>query len=115
MEGKMNTTMIALAMASIMIIVGLFLRANVKPLRKMLVPTCVIAGVLGLIFMNLVAPNINMGGVNVKVYTDIVNVLFTISFIAIGLTSNEENTKKKKVGWCVEQSAWVSSGVFYMD
>ena len=51
----MNTTMIALAMASIMIIVGLFLRANVKPLRKMLVPTCVIAGVLGLIFMNLVA------------------------------------------------------------
>lgn len=94
----MNTTMIALAIASIMIVVGLFLRANVKPLRKMLVPTCVIAGVLGLIFMNLVAPHINMGGVNVKVYTDIVNVLFTISFIAIGLTSNEENTKKKESG-----------------
>lgn len=91
----MNTTMIALAITSVMIVMGMFLRAKVKPLRKMLVPTCVIAGILGLVFMNLMAPHISMGGVNTKVYTDIVNVLFTISFIAIGLTSNEEEKKEK--------------------
>lgn len=91
----MNSTMIALGIASVMIMLGLWLRAKVKPLGKMLVPTCVIGGILGLIFMNVIAPHIPMGGVDVDIYTNIVNVLFTISFIAIGLSSSEEEKTEK--------------------
>ncbi len=93
----MNSFMIAFGLASIALCIGTFLRAKIGFLRNMLVPSSVIAGILGVIFMNVVAHlDINIG-TDANMYTDIVNHLFTISFISICLTGssgNGENTAK---------------------
>lgn len=90
----MNAAIIALGLASIMICLGMVLRAKVPFLRHMLVPVSVIAGILGFAFMNVVPGmfQTELGGANVDMFTEIVNVMFTISFISIGLT----DAKKKK-------------------
>jgi len=84
----MNSFLIAFGIASIMLCIGTFLRAKVGFLRNMLVPSSVIAGILGLIFMNVVAAiGVNIG-TDFDMYTEIVNHLFTISFISIALTGS---------------------------
>lgn len=103
--------MMAFGLASIMLCLGVFLRARISFLRNMLVPSCVIAGVIGFIFMNA----LSMAGVSIgtdaDMYTEIVNHLFTVSFISISLTAtpkgadnNAKNTMKGAVGmglvWC---------------
>ena len=89
--------MTAFGWASIMLCMGIFLRAKVSFLRKMLVPASVIAGVLGFGFINLfLALGVDVG-TDSKMYTEIVNHLFTVSFISISLTSpseKKENTSK---------------------
>lgn len=92
----MNSFMIAFGLASIMLCIGTLLRAKIGFLRNMLVPASVIAGLIGVVFMNLIAHfDINIG-TDANMYTDIVNNLFTISFISICLTgsSGEEGTAK---------------------
>ena len=90
--------MMAFGMASVMMCMGMFLRAQIPVFRKMLVPASVIGGILGIIFMNIVS---SMGidiGTNADMYTLIVNDLFTVSFISISLTSTTgENTSAKGV------------------
>ncbi len=87
----MNSFMVAFGLASIALCLGVFLRAKIGFLRNMLVPASVIAGILGLIFMNLVDKvGINVG-TDAQMYTDIVNHLFTISFISISLTGSESS------------------------
>ena len=83
----MNSFMIAFGLASIMLCLGTFLRAKVPFLRNMLVPASVIAGLIGLVLMNLIAACGIQVGTNAQMYTEIVNHLFTISFISISLTS----------------------------
>lgn len=79
--------MIAFGLASAMVCLGVFLRAKVPFFRNMLVPASVIAGVLGFVFMNIAsAANINLG-TDTAMFTEIVNHLFTVSFISISLTS----------------------------
>ena len=46
----MNSFLIAFGIASIMLCIGTLLRAKIGFLRNMLVPSSVIAGILGLIF-----------------------------------------------------------------
>lgn len=104
--------MIAFGLASIMLLIGVFLRAEIPFLRNMLVPASVIAGVLGIVFMNVVS-NIGIDvGTDFDMFTQIVNNLFTISFISISLTStpktegnSAKNTVKGAVGlglvWCL--------------
>jgi len=50
--GDFISLMIAFGLASIMLCIGMIIRAKVPFIRKMLVPASVIAGVLGLIVMN---------------------------------------------------------------
>lgn len=91
--------MLAFAYASIMICIGVFLRAKIPFLRNMLVPASVVGGVLGIIIMNLaMAAGINIG-TDTAMYTDIVNNLFTVSFISISLTvaPKEEGSGAKNV------------------
>lgn len=90
----MNSAMVALGLASIMICIGMLLRAKIPFLRRMLVPVSVLAGMIGFIFMNVVpgAFHTELGGADANMFTEIVNVMFTISFISIGLT----DAKKKK-------------------
>lgn len=93
----MNSCMMAFGWASIMLLIGVFLRARIKWFRDMLVPASVIAGILGIIFINIAAGmDINVG-TDFNMFNNIVNQMFTISFISISLTStakNKNNTVK---------------------
>lgn len=102
----------AFGWASIMLCIGVFLRAKIPFLRNMLVPASVIAGILGILFVNITG-SFNIGiGTDTGMFTEIVNNLFTVSFISISLTSNPKgegnsakNTVKGAVGlglvWCL--------------
>lgn len=106
------TFMMAFGWASIMLCIGVFLRAKVPFLRNMLVPASVIAGVLGIVFVNVMG-SLNFGiGTDTDMFTTIVNNLFTVSFISISLTSSPKgegnsakNTLKGTIGlgivWCL--------------
>lgn len=89
--------MVAFGLASIALCIGTLLRAKIGFLRNMLVPASVIAGLIGVVFMNLVSYfEVNIG-TDADMFTDIVNNLFTVSFISICLTgggSKENNTAK---------------------
>ena len=87
----MNSFMIAFGYASVALCLGTLLRAKIPFLRNMLVPASVIAGIIGIIFMNVVAATGLNIGTNADMYTEIVNHLFTISFISICLTGSGDN------------------------
>lgn len=91
--------MMAFGWASIMLCVGMFLRAKIPTLRNMLVPTSVIAGILGIIFMNVTMETGIDVGTDMEMFTSVVNHLFTVSFISISLTSTPkgENSNAKNV------------------
>lgn len=104
--------MMAFGWASLMLCIGMLLRARVPFLQNMLVPSSVIAGILGIIFMN-VMPGMGIHvGTDAEMFTTIVNHLFTVSFISISLTSapkeagnTARNTVKGAIGlglvWCL--------------
>lgn len=80
--------MLAFGFASVMLCLGMFLRARVPFLRNMLVPASVVGGILGFVFMNVCSSlGIDLG-TDADMYTAIVNDLFTVSFISISLTSS---------------------------
>lgn len=78
--------MMAFGWVSIMLLIGVILRAKVAFLRNMLVPASVIAGILGLVFVNAAEAGGMNVGTDTGMYTDIVSNLFTVSFISIALT-----------------------------
>lgn len=89
----MNSFLMAMGLASIALCAGTLLRAKIPFLRNMLVPASVIAGILGVLFMNgATALNLNIG-TDSNMYTSIVNHMFTISFISIGLTGSGSSEK----------------------
>lgn len=93
-----NSFMMAFGWASIMLIAGTLLRAKIGFLRNMLVPASVIGGILGLFFINLMSSLEISVGTDISMFTEIVNNLFTVSFISISLTSTpKENGKVKDV------------------
>jgi len=79
--------MAAFGLASIMLCVGILLRAKIPFLRNMLVPASVIGGIIGIIFMNVVSEAAIDVGTDAAMFTNIVNNLFTISFISISLSN----------------------------
>ncbi|MFG6367029.1 MAG: sodium:glutamate symporter [Lachnospiraceae bacterium] len=90
--------MMAFGISSIMLCIGMFMRAKISILRKMLVPSSVIGGVIGILFMNGMSVSGIDIGTSPDMYTVIVNNLFTISFISISLTSTpKENSSAREV------------------
>lgn len=86
--------MIAFSIASILLCAGMIIRAKVAFIRNMLVPASVIAGILGMIVMNT---NL-IQAINAEMFTVIVTQLFTITFISIGLTSNNKANNDHTAG-----------------
>ena len=84
--------MMAFAWSSVMLLLGVVLRAKVAFLQNMLVPSSVIAGVLGIIFMNIAEGTGISVGTTTATFTGIVNHLFTISFISITLIKAPEGS-----------------------
>ena len=89
----MYSVIIAFGVASVMLCMGLILRAKLKFFQKMLMPVCVIGGIMGFILMNLVMPHFK-AGFTVKDFSNIVDVFFVFSFISIGLTGSKKKKKK---------------------
>lgn len=89
----MYSVVIAFGFASVMLCIGMFIRGKVKFFQNMLMPVSVIGGVIGFLFINLVLTKIDVGGVTVQDFSNIVDVFFVFSFISIGLTGEK---KKKK-------------------
>ncbi|MDL2302124.1 sodium:glutamate symporter [Lachnospiraceae bacterium OttesenSCG-928-D06] len=90
----MKDFMMAFGWASIMLAIGVFCRAKVPFFRNMLVPSSVIAGIIGFVFMNVSREIGMVVGTEASMYTTIVNGLFTISFISISLTNTPKNSNE---------------------
>lgn len=119
--------MMAFGWASIMLCIGMFLRARISVFRNMLVPTSVLAGIIGIMFINVtVGTGIDVG-TDTEMYTSVVNHLFTVSFISISLTSTPkgENNSAKNVMkgavsmglvWCLLYglTPLIATGVLYV-
>lgn len=84
--------MMNLGWAGSMLLIGVLLRAKVSVFRKMLVPASVLGGIVGVIIMNV---GLDIGA-DAQQYTSIVNELFTISFISIGLTGSSDDKEQNK-------------------
>lgn len=84
--------MMSLGWAGCALLIGVLLRAKIPVLQKMLVPASVLAGIIGVVVMNL---GLDLGTTSEN-FTDIVNELFTISFISIGLTEASSGNKGEK-------------------
>ena len=77
---------------SIMLLLGVFLRAKIYFFQKFLFPSCLIGGVLGLILMNTGLIPFQTSRLETFAYH-----LFNISFISVGLTrSSEKETGRGK-------------------
>ena len=83
--------MVVFAWISVMLLIGMFFRAKVSFLGNILMPASVIGGIIGFFMMNI--PGVPEAlGIDPAVFTTLVNVFFTLSFISMGLTSTPKAT-----------------------
>lgn len=80
------TAMVTFSWIGIMLLVGVVLRAVVKPLGNILMPASVIGGIVGLIMMNIPGATDTLG-IDPNMCNQIVNFFFILSFISMGLTA----------------------------
>lgn len=92
----MNNIVMAFSLAGLMTCLGMLLRSKVKVFADLLIPVNVIAGVIGLIYMNTIHDFL-LPTVTTTEFNSIVNEMFTFSFISIGLASvKDKKTPKPK-------------------
>lgn len=75
---------------SVMLLVGVVLRAWIPFFQKLLFPACLIGGLLGLVLINLGVISLNVEVIKAFAYH-----FFNISFISVGLTPPELKEKKQ--------------------
>ena len=105
------TLMISMAWIGVMLLLGVILRAVIKPLGNILMPACVTGGIIGFILMN--TGILTRLGVDFDLLNTIVTNLFTITFISMGLTGTpkEEGVssgKESVKGAMLEGFVWSS-------
>ena len=104
----MYSVVVAFGLASVMLCIGMAIRAKVKFFQHMLMPVSVIGGILGFILMNLVLSKYPVGGVSVTDFSNIVDVFFV-------RIRKQKTAKRRKAAVRYEvQSVWHSFGVFCM-
>ena len=67
---------------SAFLLVGIILRAKIKFLQRLIIPSCLIGGFIGLVFINSLPV-----GLDIKLFEALIYHLFSFSFISIGLTA----------------------------
>lgn len=88
--------MTAVAWIGVMFLVAMLLRAKVSFIGKAMIPACVIAGIIGFIFINLTG----LSGTTNAEYNLISGQLYTFLFINMGLTlaaKHADTQKKEKI------------------
>lgn len=99
--------MLAIGLAGAMLIISMFLKAKIKFLQSILVPCCILGGLLGAILMNTGL----ITDVGAADYNGIVSQMFLISFICVGLTGSDEK-KGKDYGKNLIKGGLIISGVW---
>ncbi|MGM9537144.1 MAG: sodium/glutamate symporter [Candidatus Onthomonas sp.] len=84
--------LMSFGIAGVMLLLGMAIRGKSKFVQSMLIPAAVLGGVIGFICMNTFIPALT-DKVSFDGYTTIVNTLFTVSFISIGLTRPAKQRK----------------------
>ena len=110
---QLMITMTAAAWIGIMFLIAVALRAKVKFLGRMLVPACMIAGIIGFILMNTTG----LGDTTSEEYSTIAGMLYNVLFINLGLTLGEKKAgdkKNKKVPFRERKSNSMFSGIVGM-
>ncbi|MGN0976209.1 MAG: sodium/glutamate symporter [Gemmiger sp.] len=77
--------LMSFGLAGVALLLGMAIRGKSKFVQSMLIPASVMGGVIGFLCMNTFLPQLT-DKVSFDGYTTIVNTLFTVSFISIGLT-----------------------------
>ncbi|MDY6792507.1 MAG: hypothetical protein SWH54_14690 [Thermodesulfobacteriota bacterium] len=78
-------SMLVFVFLSCLLVVGVGLRAKVGFLQKFLFPSCLIGGVLGLVFIHTGVIDIKVSNIETFAYH-----FFNISFISVGLSRNDD-------------------------
>ena len=96
----MYSVAIAFGLGSVMLCLGMLIRAKVPFFRNILMPSSVIGGIIGFILMNVIIIQSKIDFVSTTDFSNIVDVFFIMSFISIGLTGSKKKKepKKKKSG-----------------
>ncbi len=96
----MYSVAIAFGLGSVMLCIGMLIRAKISFFRHILMPSSVIGGIIGFLFMNAILVQTKTDLVSIKDFSNIVDVFFIMSFISIGLTGSKKKkeTKSKKSG-----------------
>lgn len=111
------STMTAVAWIGVMFIVAMIMRAKIPFIGKAMVPACVIAGVIGFIFMNTTG----LAGSGSADFNTISGQMYTFLFINMGLTLAAKKTDEKKTekggglkGMRARMGDSMASGIFGM-
>lgn len=101
LEKSFMPILVALGWLSLMLLLGVVLRAKIKVLQKFLFPACLIGGIIGFVIINLGWTALDSG-----IFTLLAFHLFSLGFISIGLTGNDSKGSTPKA--LVRGSLWMA-------
>ena len=95
--------MLAFAFLSVLLLMGVYLRAKVGFFQRFLVPSCLIGGVLGLLLMHTGGLCLETATIEALAYH-----FFNISFISVGLTRGDNGNAHQANKQMVKGPAWMA-------
>lgn len=99
MESSFLPYIVAIAWISFLLIIGTFLRGNVKLFQKILTPASLIGGLLGFILINVgllgVPTTQGWFDISPKTFSLLTFHLFGFSFVGLGLLENKQNNQSE--------------------
>ena len=95
--------MLAFAFLSVLLLVGVGLRARLGFFQRFLVPSCLIGGGLGLVLMHT-----RMFGIETSTIEAFAYHFFNISFISVGLTRDDNGRENKVKTQMIKGPAWMA-------
>jgi ESS family glutamate:Na+ symporter len=95
--------MLAFAFLSVLLLMGVGLRARVGFFQRFLVPSCLIGGVLGLVLMHTGVFGLESATIEAFAYH-----FFNISFISVGLTRDDNGSEPKTKKQMIRGPAWMA-------
>ncbi len=97
-------TMLTFGVLSIMLLFGIILRTKIKFFQYFLIPSCLLGGILGLVFISTGIIKIEPSSLETFAYH-----FFNISFISVGLSSSNEDEKNRVRGKdYIRGSVWMA-------
>ena len=96
-------SMLIFGFLSTMLLIGIFLRTKTKIFQNFLIPSCLLGGILGLVFISTGIIKVEASNLETFAYH-----FFNISFISVGLSHSNENEKTIRGKDYVRGSLWMA-------